>query len=94
MKELLIVILFAGVCFSTSFAADNSNGQQQAGPNFEARKSLILNHIDERIATLQGMRDCVKSAQSRDDMKTCREKYAPKGKSRQGQNDGQNPGGE
>jgi opacity protein-like surface antigen len=78
MKSLLLAALFAAFCVSSVYAADDSGPPQGGAAAFGQRKAMIINHIDERIAQLQAMKACVKSAQSREDMKGCREKYGPK----------------
>ena len=75
MKSLLLAVFCTILCFSFAYAADDANSQQGGGLHFGQIKGRMLNRIDEKIAQLQAMKACVKSAQSREDMKECREKY-------------------
>lgn len=82
MKTAIIVALLAGVCAIPVFAADtvtNTRGQGQ-GESVEQKKTEILQQILERITNSQAEMTCVKSAQSHDELKSCREKYRPQQK--------------
>jgi hypothetical protein len=62
------------------------------GPKLEEKKAEILRHIDEKISRNQQERACVQAAKSHDELRACREKYAPpQGPGHQGGKD--EPGG-
>jgi hypothetical protein len=69
MRVLLVVfsviVLFSGVSF-----ADGGGGK---GKNIEKIKSHILEKVDKKISTLNRFKSCVRSANSHDAVKSCRQ---------------------
>ena len=92
MKTTLTAALIMSVLATPILAADNAANQQgrsQSAPDRESRaggsgqtveqkKAEIMQHIEERITNSQAEKVCVQSAQSHDELKSCREKYRPK----------------
>lgn len=78
MKTIVSAAFILLIFVMPTFAADGERPPKAAGPNFEARKAEILKNIEERIERLQQMKICIQAAVSREDVRACREKYAPK----------------
>lgn len=75
MKTAIIAAVLAGVFTIPAFAADTPTTTKGSGHGIEQKKTEILQHIQERITNSQAEMTCVKSAQSHDELKACREKY-------------------
>ncbi len=56
----------------------NAQPPQGPGGNFEARKAEILKRIDERMNRLQQMKACIQAAHTRDDFRSCMDKFGMK----------------
>jgi len=80
MKTAIITAVLAGLFTIPAFAADSPTTTKSPGRGIEQKKAEILQHIQERITNSQAEMTCVKSAQSHDDLKACREKYRPQHK--------------
>lgn len=80
MKRALITAVLAVVFITPAFAADTPATTKGPGHGIEQKKTEILQHIQERITNSQAEMTCVKSAQSHDELKACREKYRPQHK--------------
>jgi hypothetical protein len=69
MRGLLIIFsvifLFPGVSFA--------DGGGEKGKNIEKIKSHILEKVDKKISTLNRFKSCVRSANSHDAVKSCRQ---------------------
>ncbi len=77
MKTALIAVLITVVSVTAALAADNSGSPQGTERNIEQKRAEILQHIAQRIALSQEEITCVKTAQSHDEFRTCRDKYRP-----------------
>jgi hypothetical protein len=72
--------IIAAVLFSLAFAvpilaAEGDQPPSAPGKTFEQRQADMLKFADERIATLQEGKTCVKAAKNDDDLTACREKF-------------------
>ena len=75
MKKTIMAVSIL-LFFATSvFAIDAMPLPNGTGPNFEQRKTEIINRIDQRITRNQEEKTCVQSAKSHDDLKACRDKF-------------------
>jgi Spy/CpxP family protein refolding chaperone len=82
MKRALFAALLLSLALALPAFAVESNAPPNAPPkapaaNFDQRKAQILKHIDERNTKLQQEKDCVQAAKNDNDLKACREKFAP-----------------
>lgn len=75
MKKALFVALLTAVVALPALAVDTAGTPQKPMPNFEERKSGILQHIDQRITRNQEEKACVQAAANQEALKACREKF-------------------
>ncbi len=73
MKTKLMTAAFICICAISASAAHSDSNHQ----NIEQKKTEILQHIQERITNSEAEIVCVKSAQSHDELRTCKEKFRP-----------------
>ena len=73
MVILIVIILGLGVSI-LSYAQNNEGSKPQEKISIEQRKAKLISSIDERINMLQGVKACVSAAQTREDLRKCREK--------------------
>ena len=75
-RALLMAVLLSLALVVPAFAAE-SGSPTGSGPSFDEKKTQILKHIEERNAKLQQEKSCVGAAKDDNDLKACREKFAP-----------------
>lgn len=68
MKTLLVAALMIG---SFNVFADH---HENDGKTFEEKKSMMLSHIDKKIAHMNEKKSCVQAAKDKEGLKACREK--------------------
>ena len=79
MKKLLMALITAGLMLNgAAFADDGANENAERGKGWEKAKARILDNIAKRRAMLDGFENCVKSASSKDAMKSCRKEHREK----------------
>lgn len=83
MRGLTAFIALAFLATAVPAPAQTPEGAKKE-MSFEQRKEAALIKLDKRIAGLQGLRGCIAGAQTRDDMKKCRETFRPEGPERRG----------
>lgn len=73
MKQILLAVLmlfmFQGVVFADDVAGEGEGG------DFATQKAKVLENIAKRRSLLSELESCVGSANSREDMKSCRQKH-------------------
>ncbi len=78
MKTITIAVILVSMGFLTPAFAQDNQPRKGPGPDFESRKTQILQRIDERLKGLQDKKDCIQAARSHDDLKSCMEKFGNK----------------
>jgi hypothetical protein len=77
MKTVLIISAFISICAVQAGATDVNSNQNGTDQSFEQKRSEVLQHIQERISNSQAEITCVTAAQSRDELRSCHDKYRP-----------------
>ena len=76
MKRAIIAAALLSLAFAEPIlAAKGGQPPSAPGKTFEQRQADMLKFADERIATLQEGKTCVKAAKNDDDLTACREKF-------------------
>jgi hypothetical protein len=76
MKRAIIAAVLYSLAFAAPIlAAEGSQPPSAPVKTFEQRQADMLKFADERIATLQAGKTCVKAAKNDDDLTACREKF-------------------
>jgi hypothetical protein len=76
MKRAMIAAVIFSLAFAVPIlAAEGGPPPSAPGKTFEQRQADMLKFADERIATLQEGKNCVKAAKNDDDLTACREKF-------------------
>ena len=81
MKKLLMALITAGLILNGTAFADDADKENGKGKGWEKAKTRILENIQKRRAMLNGFENCVKSASSKDAMKSCGKEHWKKMKS-------------
>ncbi len=68
MKKILLVVMMVFLVQSGAYAEEGEG----KGEKLEKMKGKILENLNKRRGLLDELEDCVKSASSREDMKSCR----------------------
>jgi hypothetical protein len=83
MKRAIIAAVLLSLAFAVPIlAAEGGKPTSAPGQTFEQRQSDMLKFADERIATLQEGKTCIKAAKKDDDLTACREKFMAEMKKR------------
>jgi hypothetical protein len=76
MKRAIIAVVLLSLAFAAPIlAAEGGTPPSAPGKTFEQRQADMLKFADERIATLQEGKNCVKAAKNDDDLTACKEKF-------------------
>jgi hypothetical protein len=71
--SLVLAALALSITAAVSAQAQTAGGAPAHGGDFASRQSAILARLDQRMAAMSAMRNCVAGATTRADLKTCRE---------------------
>jgi Tfp pilus assembly protein PilO len=74
MKRILLVVMMMFLVQSVAYADENKG----KGEKFEKKKGKVIENINKRRGLLNKFEGCVKSAASREALKSCRKKHKEK----------------
>jgi len=74
-RRLRVPVFLLAIASILSVPALAADPQAARKDGFEARKATALERIDREIALFQELRSCVATANGREDMEKCRDKF-------------------